>query len=112
MAEAYHELKQYPEEIEVCNQALRVDPKSRGAFEHLANAYAETARFEDAAAVLKRAIIVCPDVPHLRAWLAQSYVELGDLQSATVEQRALQKIDLALAADIEKLIAAKAGRLK
>jgi tetratricopeptide (TPR) repeat protein len=103
----YHELKQYPEEIETCNQALRVNPKSLPALEGLANAYAETSSYEKAVTVLRQAITLDPDKPDLHAWLAQSYVELGDLQAAKEEHRTLQKVDAALAADLEKFLASR-----
>jgi tetratricopeptide (TPR) repeat protein len=110
VAGAYHELKQYPEEIDVCNQALRINPDSLPALEGLANAYAETARYEEAATALRHAIKISPHTPHLRAWLAQSYVELGDLRAAKEEQRALQRLDSGLAADVAKRIATRTER--
>jgi tetratricopeptide (TPR) repeat protein len=108
MSGVYRELKQYPQEIETCNQALRVNLKSLPALEGLANAYADTGRYEEAATALRQAIEISPDTPLLRAWLAQSYVELGNLRAAREEQRALQKLDSGLAADTEKLIATRA----
>jgi tetratricopeptide (TPR) repeat protein len=108
MAGAYHELRKHEEAIEACRQALRVNPKWPSAHESLASSCAETGRYAEAADALKRAIRIIPTAPHLHASLAEAYVELGDFEAATEEQRALRKLDPALAADVEKFIAARA----
>jgi len=61
-------------------------------------------RYADVTRELRRALLIKPNDANLRAWLAQNYLESGDIAAASSEQKAISKIDPALAAEVAALI--------
>ncbi len=60
LAQAYHEEKRYPEEINAYQQVLALDPENAGALQNMGNTLLETGQIEEATQAYQKAIRISP----------------------------------------------------
>jgi Trypsin-like peptidase domain/TPR repeat/Tetratricopeptide repeat len=84
------------EAIRAYKRALQLRPSSAEAYNKLGDAYFFGGRFADAIAAYKDAARVQPRQPDAYYNLALAYLEIGDRESAMVQSRLLETLDVEL----------------
>jgi len=104
ISSALSALGRFDEAITATQLALALNPKSLPDIEGLAWIYTKMKRYPDVIRELRRALEIKPDDVRLRAWLAETHSESGDLAAASREKKAISETDRALADEVAALI--------
>ncbi len=104
MAAAYGFLGRPLDKVHACQMAIATNPNSATAHANLGSALGKLGRFDVAAAALREAVRLAPDIPGFRFALGLAYVSLGDLPAARSQQQLLEQLDRDEALQLRQLI--------
>jgi tetratricopeptide (TPR) repeat protein len=85
--------------------ALLIDPLDAGAHTGIGQIFVNAQRYEDAAAALRRAVALAPDLPEARYALATALMRSGEPQAATRELVRVHDVQRRLLADRRRSMA-------
>jgi len=107
---SYNDLGEFEKAIPYLQQASELEPRSPGVWLEWGYALLRTSRYDQAVTALKQAVLLDPNLRLGHLYLGRAYILMGNLQGASGEIQALQKIDVESARQLESEIR-KAGLL-